>query len=91
MGCAYNGSEACGGPDLLTTYYANEPAPQGPTTNPGPPGWTLYGCVTDGATRTLANTIQVEGGGSNMTVAGCTTACTAAGYQLSGVEYAGEW
>jgi hypothetical protein len=84
MGCSYNSSEACGGPNLLTVYYANKPAPQGPFTNPGPPGWTSYGCWTDGAPRTLANAVQVTGGGDNMTVAACTSACSAAGYTLAG-------
>ncbi|KAK3075864.1 hypothetical protein LTR53_000437 [Teratosphaeriaceae sp. CCFEE 6253] len=91
MGCAYNGSEACGGPNMISIYYANTPAPLGPFTNPGPDGWASQGCWTDGGQRTLSYSVDVEGGGSNMTVAGCTSACNAAGYGLAGVEYAGEW
>ena len=90
MACAANSSEACGGADLITIYYANKPAPKGPVTNPGPPGWTSYGCWIDGATRTLGHQIQVSGGAPNMTVANCTAACGAAGYTLAGLEYASE-
>lgn len=89
MACSGNSSEACGGPNLLDIYYANKPAPQGPVTNPGPAGWTSFGCYADGSTKSLANGVQVPGGGSNLTVSSCTTACGAAGYTLAGVEYAG--
>lgn len=44
----------------------------------------------DGNPRTLANGVATKGGGSNMTVALCTSACSAAGYTLAGMEYAGE-
>ena len=73
---------------MLTVYYANTPVPQGPHTSNGPPGWTDFGCWRDGSSKALANGVQVEGGGSNMTVIGCTAACDAAGYKLAGVEYA---
>jgi len=88
MACSGNSSEVCGGPNLITIYYANKPAPQGPVTNPGPQGWTSYGCIADGPNKALANQVQIPGGGSNMTVSGCTTACSAAGYPLAGIEYA---
>lgn len=88
MACTGSSSEVCGGPGLLTVYYANTPVPQGPHTNDGPAGWTSSGCWADGSTKALANEVQVEGGGSNMTVTGCTTACGAAGYKLAGIEYA---
>jgi len=91
MGCAYNSSEACGAGNELTIYYANKPAPQGPITNLGPPGWTSMGCWTDGGTRTLGHGVSVAGGQGNMSVVACTTACDAAGYSLAGVEYASQW
>jgi hypothetical protein len=78
MACTGNSTEVCGGPGLLTVYYANTPVPQGPHTSNGPPGWSDF----------LANRVQVEGGDSNMTVIGCTAACGAAGYKLAGMEYA---
>lgn len=90
MACAGNSSEACGGPDLLNVYYSNKPAPQGPATNPGPSGWTSFGCWTDNGPRTLSNQVQVPGGAAGMTVAGCTLACGSAGYTLAGLEYAQE-
>lgn len=34
--------------------------------------------------------MDTPGGFSNLTVAGCTTACGSAGYTYAGVEYAGE-
>jgi hypothetical protein len=88
MACSGNSTQACGGPDLITVYYANAPAPQGPQTNPGPAGWTSAGCWADGPSKALANSVQVPGGGNNMTVMECTSACSAAGYKLAGVEYA---
>lgn len=88
MACAGNPSEVCGGSGLLTIYYANAPVPQGPHTNSGPPGWTSAGCWADGPNKALANGVDVPGGGDNMTVIECTSACGAAGYTLAGVEYA---
>jgi hypothetical protein len=88
MPCTGNSSEVCGGPGLLTVYYANKPIPQGPHTNAGPDGWTSVGCWADGSSKALAHEVQVQGGSSNMTITGCTSACSAAGYQLVGVEYA---
>lgn len=90
MGCSANSSEACGGPNLLTVYYANQPAPKGPQTNPGPSGWTSYGCWIDGAPRTLGHQVQVSGGSAAMSVSACTAACGFANYTLAGVEYASE-
>lgn len=74
---------------MLSVYFANKDAPKGPSVNPGPPGWTSYGCYQDGNPRTLSHTdgsIQF----SNMTVALCTSACGSNGYTLAGVEYSGE-
>jgi hypothetical protein len=88
MACTGNSTEVCGGPGLLTVYYANTPVPQGPHTSNGPPGWSDFGCWRDGSSKSLANRVQVEGGDSNMTVIGCTAACGAAGYKLAGMEYA---
>ncbi|KAF2209576.1 hypothetical protein CERZMDRAFT_70063 [Cercospora zeae-maydis SCOH1-5] len=90
MSCAGNSSEVCGGPNLLTVYYANRPAPAGPSTNPGPPGWKSGGCWTDSNDRTLKNRVDTPGGTSEATVALCTSACANGGYSLAGVEYAGE-
>ncbi|KAI5360847.1 putative carbohydrate-binding WSC, glyoxal oxidase, galactose oxidase/kelch, beta-propeller [Septoria linicola] len=90
MGCAGNSSEACGGPDYLTVYYANKPAPRGPAANPGPAGWSYQGCWTDSNTRTLTKATATPGGFSQATVGLCTSACAAGGYTLAGVEYAGE-
>ena len=72
----------------MTVYYANAPVPQGPHTSSGPPGWTSAGCWADGPNKALANGVDVPGGGDNMTVTECTSACGAAGYTLAGVEYA---
>lgn len=90
MACTGNSSEACGAGNFLSIYYANKPAPAGPQVNPGPPGWKSYGCWLDGNPRTLANGVNVPGGGANMSIALCTAACGSAGYTLAGSEYAGE-
>jgi hypothetical protein len=88
MPCTGSPSEVCGGSGLLTVYYANTPIPQGPHTNSGPAGWTSQGCWADGSTKALTHEVQVKGGADNMTITGCTSACSAAGYKLAGVEYA---
>ncbi|EME81961.1 uncharacterized protein MYCFIDRAFT_165158 [Pseudocercospora fijiensis CIRAD86] len=72
------------GPNYLTVYFANKDAPKGPSINPGPSNWTSYGCWTDGNTRTLRKVMQMPGGFSNGTVAGCTSVCGAGGYTLAG-------
>ncbi|QIW95400.1 hypothetical protein AMS68_000918 [Peltaster fructicola] len=91
MACSGNSAEVCGGPNLLTIYYANTAAPIPPSVNPGPPGWTSYGCYAEGSTRTLANLYDVPGGSAkNMSVAACTSVCGANGYSLAGVEYASQ-
>lgn len=91
MPCSGNSSEACGAANFLSIYFANKDAPKGPSPNPGPAGWTHYGCWTDGNPRTLRQETNTPGGFSNLTVSLCTTACGNAGYSLAGVEYAGEW
>lgn len=91
MGCSANATEACGGPNRLSTYYANKAGPKGPYTNPGPSPWVSEGCYTEGTSgRILPNAVNVAGGGANMSIALCTSACHAAGYSLAGAEYAGE-
>jgi hypothetical protein len=80
MPCAGDASEACGGPDRLTTYTSF-------TTNPGPAGWTSLGCYTDSVqARTLTVLEQVPGGTDAMTPEACTSTCAAAGYKYAGVE-----
>jgi hypothetical protein len=89
MACSANSTEACGGPNRLSVYYANKAVPSGPAVAPAPSGWVSFGCWTDGSAKSLANSVQVQGGESNMTVEGCTTACSAANQSLAGLEYAG--
>ncbi|KAF8242298.1 hypothetical protein K440DRAFT_591049 [Wilcoxina mikolae CBS 423.85] len=89
MGCSGNATEACGGPNRLTVFKGT--AVGGPTTNPGPPGWTSAGCYTDGVGgRTLITGVGTPGGGAALTVALCTAACAQGNYLHAGVEYAGE-
>lgn len=88
--CFIKLTDLCKAGNYLSIYFANKDAPKGPQVNPGPPGWTSYGCWQDsGNPRTLGHTmgdIQF----SNMTVALCTSACKDNGYALAGVEYSGE-
>lgn len=71
---------------LKYVFFRNKDAPKGPGINPGPKGWTSFGCWSDSPNpRTLAKGTATPGGASNMSVALCTTACSAAGYSLAGV------
>ena len=45
---------------------------------------------SDGNPRALTVNIATTGGANALTVALCTSACKAGGYQYAGVEYAGE-
>ena len=88
MSCSGNSSEACGGPNRLTVFYANK-AP--PVTDPGPPGWGSLGCYSDNVgARTLLTVMPTTGGAGALTVALCTSACHASNYIYAGVEYGGE-
>lgn len=90
MACSGNATEACGGPNRLNVFTSGKAPPPAPVNNPGPAHWTLLGCYTDQAQRTLTNGMGTTGGGGALTVALCTSACQAANYIYAGVEYAGE-
>ncbi|KAL2063582.1 hypothetical protein VTL71DRAFT_5387 [Oculimacula yallundae] len=86
--CSGNATEPCGGPNRLNLFWNGQ---TGPTTNPGPGLWEFAGCYTEGVIgRTLDHGVAVVGGGNNMSVSNCVTACQGAGYKLAGVEYSGE-
>jgi hypothetical protein len=92
MACTGNASEACGGPNRLTLFYSGvNNTVTGPIVNPGPPGWKSLGCYNDSVgTRTLLDNPQTPGGTANLSIALCTQACGAGGYNISGAEYGGE-
>lgn len=96
MGCAGNANELCGAGNRLNIFHnENQPvtaaAPPALAHNAGPAGWGYLGCYTDStAARTLAFNTYSEGGAASLTVALCTEACQAGGYNISGVEYSGE-
>ncbi|PNY24742.1 fungistatic metabolite [Tolypocladium capitatum] len=88
MSCGGNATQPCGGPSRLTLYQTTQI--KGPMVNPVVGGWISIGCYSEGTTgRALTQGINTIPG-AQMTVAGCTAACKAAGYALAGVEYAGE-
>jgi hypothetical protein len=102
MPCYGNTSETCGGPNRLDVYDLNNAisslptgttttSSAGPTATPTvPAGWESLGCYNDTVgDRTLETEIYSIPGNS-MTVELCTAACLAAGFTISGVEYAGE-
>jgi hypothetical protein len=90
MACTGDATQPCGAGNRLSVYKTSQ-ALTGPSTNPGPPGWTSLGCYIDNqGGRTLANGVQTTGGGNVMTIALCTKACQNAGYTLAGAEYGGE-
>ncbi|MCJ1314408.1 hypothetical protein MMC25_008090 [Agyrium rufum] len=91
MACSGNATEPCGGPNRLTVFnHSTISAPPPPSHDPGPPGWSFLGCYVDGTARTLTTPMAVTGGGSAMTVALCTSACSNGKYSYAGLEYAGE-
>jgi len=71
--------------------FGNGPNPPSqPVVNPGVNGWTGLGCYTDlvNGQRTLTVAMGVLGGGANMSILNCVTACN--GYAFAGTEYGGE-
>jgi hypothetical protein len=75
MACSGNAGETCGGPNRLNVYAAGGE-------------WVQLGCYTDQPySRTLAYTATITG---DLTVEKCLSACSAAGYPYSGVEYGDE-
>ena len=93
MPCAGDSSQTCGGPGRLSLFHsaAKAAAAKGPFTNSGPGDWRSAGCYTDGVGgRTLTYNPGTPGGTAALTVALCTSTCEQAGYNISGVEYAGQ-
>ncbi|KAL2069825.1 hypothetical protein VTL71DRAFT_14504 [Oculimacula yallundae] len=92
MACTKTKTQACGAADRINLYnlIGGTPSsqPAAATVNPGPNGWVSQGCWSDSVgVRTLSNKVSVPGA---LTVASCTSACSAAGYSLAGVEYGSE-
>ncbi|KAL3421446.1 WSC domain-containing protein [Phlyctema vagabunda] len=91
--CSGNSTQACGAGNRLTVFWNGKTPPPGPKTNPGVANYGYFGCYTEGTSgRALSVGIAVPGGGANMTVANCVSACAAASttYVYAGVEYASE-
>lgn len=63
-----------------------------PSPSPSPVNnWNYIGCYTDNVSgRALTSGQPVAGGSGSMTQELCQTACAAAGFTISGTEYAGE-
>lgn len=54
-------------------------------------GWTSLGCYTDNVSgRALTTSMAVTGGTAAMTNELCQSSCLAAGFTISGTEYAEE-
>jgi len=87
--CKGNATQPCGGGSRLNLYYSTQPV--GPQPNPGVDGYGYVGCYSEGLNGARTLTYGPGGlDGSKMTVALCVGACKAAGFQIAGVEYAGE-
>ncbi|KAJ0379732.1 hypothetical protein COL26b_001882 [Colletotrichum chrysophilum] len=88
MLCSGNGTEYCGGGNFINIYKSSA-APK--TASAVPAGWTGQGCLKDNVLgRALGVGMAVAGGPASMTVESCVAACSAAGYQIAGVEYSQE-
>jgi hypothetical protein len=104
MACYGNASETCGGPNRLDVYDYNNAISALPTsttstsstaasataTGPALSGWTSLGCYSDTVGDRTLETEIYSIPGADMTVELCTAACLTAGFDLAGVEYAGE-
>ncbi|KAF4423475.1 WSC domain-containing protein [Colletotrichum fructicola] len=88
MLCSGNSTEYCGGGNFINVYKSSA-APK--TASAVPAGWTGQGCLKDNVLgRALGVGMAVAGGSASMTVESCVAACSAAGYQIAGVEYSQE-
>lgn len=88
MLCSGNSTEYCGGGNFINIYKSSA-APK--TASTVPAGWTGQGCLKDNVLgRALGVGMAVAGGLASMTVESCVAACSAAGYQIAGVEYSQE-
>ncbi|KAF5528073.1 WSC domain-containing protein [Colletotrichum aenigma] len=88
MLCSGNSTEYCGGGNFINIYKSSA-APK--TASTVPAGWTGQGCLKDNVLgRALGVGMAVAGGPASMTVESCVAACSAAGYQIAGVEYSQE-
>ena len=88
MGCAADATEACGGPNLLTIYYANKapPNPADAVDAKAIAPFTYQGCYTDASPsgRALAN---YQPDSDTLTVESCVAGCKSHGYSIAGMEY----
>ncbi|TDL22719.1 WSC-domain-containing protein [Rickenella mellea] len=88
MACAGSATEPCGGPARLNLFLNGNTPPANPSTPSQVGDWNSVGCWTDApAARTMPFSPSVA---QPMTIQKCTNACFAAGYSLSGVEFADE-
>ncbi|KAI8262728.1 hypothetical protein K4K58_000409 [Colletotrichum sp. SAR11_239] len=88
MLCSGNSTEYCGGGNFINVYKSSA-APK--TASTVSAGWTGQGCLKDNVLgRALGVGMAVAGGPASMTVESCVAACSAAGYQIAGVEYSQE-
>lgn len=86
MDCGGDPFEVCGGPSRLSLYaFKNYTAPIIPAIS----GYTYQGCYTEpSSVRALASASYADYTG--MTVGKCQSFCSAKGYSIFGLEYAGE-
>lgn len=95
MPCNGNASEYCGAGNRINLYASGTtiPGPKPSAKAPAiPVNWNSLGCYTDSVQgRSLSHGQNVPGGSKNMTNANCAAACFAAGYNIAGTEYSGEW
>ncbi|KAJ6479618.1 copper radical oxidase [Mycena sanguinolenta] len=85
--CSGNAAETCGAGNRLNVFTSGKAPPPLPTIPAKIGNWTSLGCYNDNVNgvRSLPNGIAVA---SPFSLESCTAACFAAGYPLSGAEYA---
>lgn len=81
--CSGDAEENCGAGYRLNVFYNG--LLDSTVINPGPPGTSHIGCLTDNVYARALSVFQASE--DNMTVARCTSSCMTAGYKFAGLEY----
>ena len=91
MACAGAATEACGGPNLLSIYYANKkPVSPGDAVDPAAIApFTYQGCYSDNSPKGRALGYN-QPDNTNLTVESCVQLCSSKGYSIAGMEYSTE-
>ena len=91
MACSGDATEACGGPNLLTVYYANKapPNPADAVNAAAISPFKYQGCYTDNSPNGRSVKFQ-EPDSNTLSVESCVATCKSKGYTIAGMEYSSQ-